>query len=100
MKVFFRKLRERNTCLVLQNFLVTFSLLLCLVVNCSEPSSNPSGGGNNGNSKEDTINPSLPGTSGGKTNSNDVFAGKTFYDSAKKASAETNTFFLMMEQFL
>ena len=93
MKVFFRKLRERNIVLGFAKFLVTFSLLLCLAVNCSEPSSNPSGGGNNGNSKEDTINPSLPGTTGGKTNSNDVFAGKTFYDSAEKASAETKYIF-------
>lgn len=48
-------------------------------------------GGSTGSGGESEVNPVLPGIKGGTDNEKDTFAGKTFYDSDKKDTAEYYT---------
>lgn len=48
-------------------------------------------GGSTGSGGESEVNPVLPGIKGGAGNEKDTFAGKTFYDSVEKDTAESYT---------
>lgn len=48
-------------------------------------------GGSTGSGGESEVNPVLPGIKGGTGNEKDTFAGKTFYDSVEKDTAESYT---------
>lgn len=48
-------------------------------------------GGSTGSGGESEVNPVLPGIKGGTDNAKDSFAGKTFYDSVEKETAESYT---------
>lgn len=62
---------------ILATALLSLALISCKTDPSETGSSNP--------------NPTLPGTKGGKDNEKDIFAGKIFYDSSEKETAESYT---------
>ena len=69
------KLSKKIT--LLATVLLSLALISCKTDPSETGSSNP--------------NPTLPGTKGGKDNEKDIFAGKIFYDSSEKETAESYT---------
>lgn len=69
------KLSKKIT--LLATALLSLALISCKTDPSETGSSNP--------------NPTLPGTKGGKDNEKDIFAGKIFYDSSEKETAESYT---------
>ena len=69
------KLSKKIT--LLATALLSLALISCKTDTSETGSSNP--------------NPTLPGTKGGKDNEKDIFAGKIFYDSSEKETAESYT---------